>query len=81
MKPPHQLRPGNRYARETGTGRTLGEMVLAKMALVAVCRRCKHRRLLYPAEQALGLIRAFDPERMRIVQSGFDKEDLLAKAA
>ena len=32
-------------------------------------------------EQALGLIRAFDPERMRIVQSGFDKEDLLAKAA
>jgi hypothetical protein len=49
MKPPHQLRPGNRYARETSTERTLGEMVLAKMALVAVCRRCKHRRLLYPA--------------------------------
>jgi hypothetical protein len=26
-------------------------------------------------------IRASNPERMRIVQSGFDKEDLLAKAA
>jgi hypothetical protein len=24
-------------------------MVRAKMALVAVCRRCKHRRVLYPA--------------------------------
>ena len=49
MKPPHLLRPGNRYARETGIGRTLGELVRAKMALVAVCRRCKHRRVLYPA--------------------------------
>ena len=49
MKLPHQMRPGNRYARETGTGRTLGEMVSAKMALVVVCRRCKHRRVLYPA--------------------------------
>jgi hypothetical protein len=48
MKPPHLLRPGNRYARETGIGRTLGELVRAKMALVAVCRRCKHRRVLYP---------------------------------
>jgi hypothetical protein len=47
MKPPHLLRPGNRYARETGIGRTLGELVCAKMALVAVCRRCKHRRVLY----------------------------------
>ncbi len=49
MKAPHQMRPGNRYARETGAGRTLGELVRLKMALVAVCRRCKHRRLLYPA--------------------------------
>jgi hypothetical protein len=55
MKPPHQMRPGNRYARETGASRTLGELVRAKMALVAVCRRCKHRRLLYPAN----LIRQF----------------------
>jgi len=43
------MRPGNRYARETSTGRTLGQIVRAKMALVAVCRRCKHRRVLYPA--------------------------------
>jgi len=49
MKPPHLLRPGNRYARERGIGRTLGELVRAKMALVAICRRCKHRRVLYPA--------------------------------
>jgi hypothetical protein len=49
MKLPHQMRRGSRYARETGAGRTLGEMVSAKMALVAVCRRCKHRRVLYPA--------------------------------
>ena len=49
MKLPHQMRPGNRYARETGAGRTLGDLVRAKMALVAVCRRCKHRRVLYPA--------------------------------
>jgi hypothetical protein len=49
MKTPQQMRPGNRYARETGASPTLGELVRAKMALVAVCRRCKHRRLLYPA--------------------------------
>jgi hypothetical protein len=41
--------PRHRYARETGAGRTLGQLVIAKMALVAVCRRCKHRRVLYPA--------------------------------
>ena len=27
----------------------LGQLVVAKMALVAICRRCKHRRVLYPA--------------------------------
>jgi len=43
------MRPGNRYAREDGIGRTLAQLVTAKMALVAVCRRCKHRRVLYPA--------------------------------
>jgi hypothetical protein len=48
IKPAHLLRPGNPYAPETGAGRTLGELVQAKMALVAVCRRCKHRRVLYP---------------------------------
>jgi len=49
MKPPHEMRPGNRYAREPGVGRTLGQLVSAKMALVAVCRRCKHRRVIFPA--------------------------------
>lgn len=49
MKPPHQMRPGSRYARETGSSRTLGELVRAKMALVAICRQCKHRRVIYPA--------------------------------
>jgi hypothetical protein len=49
MKAPHEMHPGNRYARERGAGRTLGELVAAKIALVAVCRRCKHRRVLYPA--------------------------------
>ena len=29
-------------------------------------------------KEALGLIKSFDPDRMRIVQEGFDKEDLLA---
>ena len=28
--------------------------------------------------EAFGLVRSFDPDRMRIVQEGFDKEDLLA---
>ena len=31
-------------------------------------------------EEAFGLIKTSDPERMRIVQSGFDKEDLLPAA-
>ena len=48
MKKPYELRPGNRYARETGAGRTLGQL-LDEMALVAVCRRCQHRRVLFPA--------------------------------
>ena len=29
-------------------------------------------------EDAFGVIKTSDPERMHIVQSGFDKEDLLA---
>jgi hypothetical protein len=48
VKKPHELRPGNRYARATGAGRTLGQLMDSKMALVAVCRRCKHRSVLYP---------------------------------
>ena len=43
------MRPGNRYAREQGMGRTLGQLIDSKMALLAICRRCKHQRVLYPA--------------------------------
>jgi hypothetical protein len=38
---------GNRH--DKGVGRTLRQLVSAKVALVAVCRRCKHRRVLFPA--------------------------------
>jgi hypothetical protein len=41
------MRADNRYARDHG--RTLGQLVDEKMALVAICRRCKHRRVLFPA--------------------------------
>ena len=32
-------------------------------------------------EEAFGVIKTSDPERMHIVQSGFDKEDLTQAAA
>jgi hypothetical protein len=47
VKKPHETRPGSRYHRPLGSGRTLGQLAEAKMALVAVCRRCKNRRVLY----------------------------------
>jgi hypothetical protein len=31
------------------SGRTLGQLDESKMALVAICRRCKHQRVLFPA--------------------------------
>jgi hypothetical protein len=34
---------------ERNLGRTLGQLMDSKMALVAICRRCKHQRVLYPA--------------------------------
>ena len=37
------MRPDNRYAQKT-----LAQLAQSKMALVAVCRRCKHQRVLYP---------------------------------
>jgi hypothetical protein len=52
VKEPHELRPGNRYAREADARRTLGNLIERKTALVAICRRCKHRRLLFPAALA-----------------------------
>ena len=43
------MRPGNQYVRERGFSRTLGQLIDSKMALVATCHRCKHQRVLYPA--------------------------------
>ena len=39
------MRPGNRYARERAFSRTLGQLVESKMALVAICHRCKYQRV------------------------------------
>jgi len=41
------MRPPSRHDRNLG--RTLRQLIDAKMALVAICRRCKHQRVLYPA--------------------------------
>jgi hypothetical protein len=49
---PDEMRPGNRYARQPEARRTLGHLIATKTALVAICQRCKHRRLLFPAELA-----------------------------
>jgi hypothetical protein len=48
------MRAGRPYPRETGFGRTLGQLVDAKMALVAICRSCKHQRVLFPANYVEG---------------------------
>jgi hypothetical protein len=53
------MRPGNRYAREAQTRRTLADLLERKTALVAICRRCKHRRLLLPRVLAERLGEAF----------------------
>ena len=41
--------PGNRYARECGFDRTLWPSSSIPTH-VAICRRCKHQRVLYPAQ-------------------------------
>ena len=38
------MRPGNRYNK----GKTLGDLVRARLVLLAICRRCKHERIPYP---------------------------------
>jgi hypothetical protein len=58
MKEPHE-NPGNRYARETEERRTLGDLVRRKTALIAICPRCKHRRLLFPAGLVQQLVETF----------------------
>jgi hypothetical protein len=52
MKSPEDMRPGNRYAREAQASTTLRTLIERKAALVAICRVCKHRRLLFPASLA-----------------------------
>lgn len=37
------------------TGRTLGKLAKEKIALVAICKQCKHRKLLSPAALAATL--------------------------
>ena len=48
MKQPHEISPGNRYARQGQARRTLGDLIASKSALVIICQQCKHRRLLFP---------------------------------
>ena len=43
------MRTNGHSSPAKGSGRTLGQLVDDKMALVAICRRCKHQRVLYPA--------------------------------
>ena len=59
MKEPHEMRPGNRYAREAEARRSLGDLINRKAALIAICRRCKHRRLLLPPKLASELGEGF----------------------
>ena len=42
------MRPGSRYWQAAGKPRTLRDLAIAKVALVAVCRRCHHQKLLFP---------------------------------
>ena len=56
MKEPHEMRPGNRYARQAETRRTLAHLIATKTALVAICQRCERRRLLLRAELASQLV-------------------------
>jgi hypothetical protein len=46
------MRPGNPYARQAEARRTIGHLMASKTALVAICQRRKHRRLLFPAALA-----------------------------
>jgi hypothetical protein len=50
MRKTREGTPRRQRVPEAGAeaGRTLGRLIEARMALLAVCRRCKHRRVLYP---------------------------------
>ena len=81
MKAPYEMRPGNRYAREAEARKTLGDLVGRKAALVAICRRCKHRRLLFPASLAAELGRDFRvvelSKRLRCQNCGHDRTAII----
>jgi hypothetical protein len=72
MKQPHEMRPGNRYARQRQARRTLCDLIASKSALVAICRRCRHRRLLFPPVLASRLGENFPvvdlPRRLRCAE-------------
>ena len=46
-------------------GKTLGQLMDEKAALVAVCKQCKHRKLLYPAQFAAMLGRHYQAIDLR----------------
>lgn len=51
VKQPHEMRPGNRYWKPPPAPAdtwTLRDLARAKLALVAVCKRCRHRSVLFP---------------------------------
>jgi hypothetical protein len=48
-----------------GKGKTLGQLMDEKVALVAICKQCKHRKLLYPAPFAAALGRQFQAIDLR----------------
>jgi len=64
MKQPEDMRPGSRYWRAAGKPRTLRDLAVAKVALVAVCRRCGHQKLLFPYGLAERLGQDFPLERL-----------------
>jgi DNA-directed RNA polymerase subunit RPC12/RpoP len=46
------MRPGSRYWKPAPGTRTLRDLAKAKLALIAVCQRCRHRSLLFPLDLA-----------------------------
>jgi hypothetical protein len=60
------MRPGNRYAREAQARKSLGDLIARKAALVAICRRCKHRRVLLPRSLASRLGEGFKVADLRM---------------
>ena len=64
MKQAEDMRPGSRYWRPAGKPRTLRDLAVAKVALVAVCRRCHHQKLLFPYGLAERLGQDFPVEQL-----------------